>query len=615
MKTLSTKDLLLLRHMTLRKKTITLFLLLIAIPLSIQGIVTYYEFSKSVERRTAVYSSQIVEQINRNLDRDIMELQRLSLLPLYDQRVLSILKQNNQTVPGNYYPSYADLEKMTFFISGMTFNRPEVEGIHIIANNGYVFSNLDPTTVRFFIDVKKEDWYQRVLDGDGAVVLIPTHKPGYYFVNGRTGYFSLARLIREPNTNATLGIIKIDLRLDMIRQILTNTQFSEYGNLFIINGNNELFFENQSSNLMPRFSDMLKDTKLLSLNSEKQVDIQDKRFLLVNHQSNETGLKVISLIPIETLLTETKRLRNFTFIIAAVCLMAAGGLAVIFAYNLSAPLVRLKKKMLKVEQGNFSQRVPVESLDEIGQLSAGFNKMVEEINRLVKEVYVIGLREKESELAALQSQINPHFIYNTLESINMIAISNGNFDVSDMVSALGKLLRYTVDRPDRFVTLREELDSINFYMRIQQVRYGERLRVNFLVDENLYDLPVPKLLFQPLVENAIYHGIGDRENGGTIWIETFRSEDALILSVKDDGKGLTNEQITDLRNSLTFSEPFNPKGHGLALRNVHQRIVLLYGNEYGLYIDGNEGQGASFTLTLPISERRDQDVSSIGGRR
>ncbi|QRG66582.1 cache domain-containing sensor histidine kinase [Brevibacillus choshinensis] len=591
---------------TLRVKMLTLFICLIAIPLSLQGMITYSQFSTSSEERTSEYTAQIVHQINRNLERNLEEMKRLSLMPLYDNSVLSILRELRSNSPSPPYLSTEKRQKMTLYISSLSYSRPEVKGIQIISQNGMIFSNLDPTTMTTHVNLEGESWYGRVVKGNGASVIIPQHRAGYYADSAQEPYFSVARLLREPNTNAPLGIIKIDMKMEMIDQILANMPFTKEGSLIIVNQQNELFFEKRENGNLPGYRTLLRETDggMPFLQGEKTVRLQGQRYLLIDNQSAETGLLVISIIPVDSLLKDSNTLRDFTIFIAAIFLVVAGGLATYFAYSLSKPLVVLKEKMLQVEQGNFHERVPVVSEDEIGKLSEQFNHMVEEINRLVNEVYAISLREREAELAALQSQIHPHFIYNTLEAINMMAIRAGNFDVSDMVSSLGKLMRYTVERGDGFVTLAEELTSLASYVRIQQTRLEDRIQVEMEVDENLRDARIPKLLLQPLVENAIYHGIERLEHGGTIWLTVMRDDQDMRISVRDDGKGMSEQELARLRTvvRLPFHQNEATCGQrtGTALRNIHQRITLLYGEPYSLQIDSRAGQGSSFTLKIPL---------------
>ncbi|NOU92752.1 HAMP domain-containing protein [Paenibacillus sp. LMG 31456] len=589
-----------------------IFIMILVIPLSLQGILTYYEFSSTVERRSADYSTQIVGQINRNLDRALLEMQRLSLMPLYDTQVLTILDKYSQSQFVQTRPTLAEMEKMFLYISGSAYNRSEVKGIQIIANNGFIFTNVDSSIMNFYVDVRQEDWFRRVQVADGAWVVIPQHKPNYYNESSQQ-IFSIARMIRQPDKNDVIGMIKIDLKLDVFRQILSNVKFEEKGSMLVVNGQNELLFEESSSNLEPRLAEALRGTQQPNENAVRDLVLDGRRFLTIVDYSDYSGLKVIDFIPVDSLLSETKKLRNFTILIAVIFVVAAGILSFIFSYHLSSPLIRLKQKMQLVERGQFNQSVPVMSQDEIGQLSRGFNRMAEEINHLIKEVYWIGLREKEAELAALQSQINPHFIYNTLESINMKALERENYEVSDMVSTLGQLMRYTVDHNDRLVLLEEELASVGSYAKIQQLRYGDRLRFIFDIEPDVSCAYVPKLLLQPLVENSIFHGVGDKPQGGTIWIAAVRFGDDLLLTVRDDGIGMTESQIERLRLSLTSPLPDGERKQGVALRNINQRLVLMFGSSYELQFDGSPGQGIAVTITIPITERKSGDVQNFAG--
>lgn len=607
-----------LPRVTLRTKMLTLFLCLIAIPLSLQGMITYNRFSTSTEDRTVEYTAQIVHQINQNMDRNLAELKRLSLTPLYDNSIIAILKELHVNQEASVFLSAEKRQKMFLYISSLTYSRPEIKGIQIISTNGTIFSNLDPSTVSSKVNLPVQPWYSRVIEGNGAAVIIPQHRSGYYLDSAQP-YFSVARLLREPNTNEPLGIMKIDLKMDMIEQLLANMPFTRDGSILIVNELTELFYEKRNRDGTPGYQSLLRETDWLQSHGSQPLEFQGQRYLRISHASLATGLNVISIIPRELLLQESKDLRDFTILIAAFFLLGAGGLAVYFAYSLSKPLVRLKEKMWQVQQGNFHERVPVVSQDEIGMLGEQFNHMVGEMNRLVNEVYMISLREREAELAALQSQINPHFIYNTLEAINMMAIKAGNFDVSDMVSSLGKLMRYTVDRSDRFVVLADEIESLRSYIRIQKTRLGKRLHMEMVVDEELLNEQIPKLLLQPLIENAIYHGIENQEAGGTIRLFVTRHEHELRITVKDDGKGMNEQELARVRRLIhipfhQYEETKNAR-NGTALRNINQRITLLFGEAYGLMVHSSPGEGAEFSLRVPLTQGGRGYVQSAAGRR
>lgn len=199
----------------------------------------------------------------------------------------------------------------------------------------------------------------------------------------------------------------------------------------------------------------------------------------------------------------------------------------------------------------------------------------------------------------------------------MLARQRNNEDVSEMITALGRLIRSAVEQDQSLIRLGEEFETAEAYIRIQEMRYGSRLQAMFDIEEGLEDCLVPKLLLQPLIENAIMHGIGDREQGGTVYVTAARFEDEVLLTVRDDGRGLSEGELAALRASLAKAgadvatkTPMMPlRGHGVALKNIKQRLLLIYGGDCDFEIDGSLGQGTAFTVTLPFVKKEKQEVS------
>ena len=580
-----------------RMKLILVFSLLILLTATILGSITYYQFAKSSQKRTEEYQIQLADQINQNINRYLREMQIISLSPLYDQQILDILINHKTPSETTSFPPASERLPMWRFISSLIHMRNEIKGIHILANDGTIFSNLDSNTVMLRVFERNNEWIKEIERADGEWVLLPLHQPNYYLKKD-TAVFSVARLIRDPSTYDPLGIIKIDLKQELIEEIVGNTNSSSQ--IFMVDQNNHFIYPNREDKIIE--SSFISELKSIRVKNYTSLPINGKDYMMVYNESDYSGVKTVMLTPRSIVFSEVNRLRRVMVAVVIVGIL----ISFVLGFILSKPLVQsihqLRKAMDKVQKGNLSQRVEIRSNDEIGQLGKGFNHMIGEIDRLVSEVYKTSLREKEAEIRALQSQMNPHFLYNTLESINMLAITKGNLEVSDMVTSLGKLLRYTIDNTAKIVTLQEELIFIQSYIAIQKVRMGDMLSFREEIDPALYDVLLPKLVLQPLVENAIVHGLSSR--GGTISIKGSCEDGLLTLEVEDTGKGITQQRLAELKRLIENQQQTSSEKHnGIALSNVHERIRLLYGSQYGIKIVGGESNGFLVELTLPVQRK------------
>ncbi|WP_433749794.1 sensor histidine kinase [Paenibacillus amylolyticus] len=597
------------KKVNLRTKLLLLFLGLTLLPLSLQGVMNYRHFSQTMDRKTEQFTIELVRQINANLNRMLKDLERLSLLPLYDQMVLGILDKYNASMGSGTWARSEDYLKMKLYTSGQAYDRPEIRGIHLISNSGILFSNLDSLAVKPVWDSRQDDWFAELNDSEGTWRLLPPHDPGYYTGGQQESYISVGRVLRDPGTLQRLGYILIDIRLETFGQLLSNLNVEQEASLMIVDSKQRLLFERTSTGGMSAYDQLLMHGQLPSYAGNQKVVLDGQPYLYVQHHSSYSGLSVISLTPIAVIQKESGEMLTFTIWFAVLCMAGIAILAVLLSYRITRPLIRLKHHMIRVEQGDFSQRVAHFSSDEFGQISRGFNRMMEEIHRLFNEVFLLGIQEREAELSALQSQMNPHFIYNTLESINMMAIRQKHAEVSDMVTALGKLLRYTIDKVDRMVPLGEELAFVQSYVRIQQVRYDGKLEIIYDIEEAITEYLIPKLVLQPLVENAVYHGIEGQENGGVIWVSALKFDHELLISVRDNGKGMTQAKIDELNESIS-KQPSNEAlrchaGDSLGLNNIAQRLRLIYGEGGSLSIDGSPGQGLVITISIQLLPKGD----------
>ena len=577
-------------YLPLRFKFVILFFILITIPFAVSGFITYNKYSEDVEHTSREFTQQLVDQIRFNLDRYFKEMERLTLAPLYSSEILSILKVHNLPYKGDNYQLIDEQIKMNLFISSMSFDRSEIDSILLFAYDGSLFSNRD-TSVSSNWRKEGNRWMESVTADKGMVIIAP-HDADYYTVESER-VIAIARMIREPYTNVPIGYIKIDLPASQFQKIFSEISFSPNSILTITNAEGKKMYPDQEKNA-------------IKVKNPANQNLESPVFVTATARSDYTEMSITAQIPLEDLHKNAKKLISFTVVISLISLTFAFLMAIVSSNRLVRPIRHLQSKMRLVQRGSLNERAKVTTHDEIGQLTLAFNGMIGELERLVKEVYETKLRERDAALSALQSQINPHFMYNTLETFNMLAIRNSQFELSGLVISLGKLLRYTVDHHERLVRFGDELSFCEAYLQIQSHRLGNLLQTEFHVDASLYHAKVPKLFLQPFIENVIEHGIG--EMPVMLRVEASLQQDDLIIRIMDNGRGMNPAQVLQLQFKLDqlSPNPFEPKEssyqavrHGYALRNVHQRLRLMYGQEYGLTIE-TLVQGAGFLLRLPF---------------
>ena len=292
----------------------------------------------------------------------------------------------------------------------------------------------------------------------------------------------------------------------------------------------------------------------------------------------------------------------------AVAVLLAAVVILLISYTFTRPIGKLMTAMKEIEKGDFKIQVVNKSRDEIGRLTESFNFMVSKIDHLVKEVYQEKIAQKNAELEALQAQINPHFLYNTLDSINWMLMDIGADDISDVVVSLGDILKYSIHGKDVLVPLNEEVQYIESYLCIQKNRLEDRLCTSMEIQKETRACMVPKLILQPMVENAILHGIEPMKDGGRVRITAGLEQQNLLITIEDNGPGMAPEELEQCRAAV-YSE--SGATDSIGMRNVHRRLCLHFGKEYGLAIESGHQEGTIVTLRMPgtrLSAEQEQET-------
>lgn len=389
------------------------------------------------------------------------------------------------------------------------------------------------------------------------------------------------------------GVILIELNFRTLTDLADKTNLGEGGHILILNDSNSLIYYSGT------FGDR-EFPESLALSEKNylggfRTKIGNREMYLNINTLAQTRWRIVTVNNVNEIALARQQLLLILFFIFIVSFFATTVVALLISRRISRPLSQLKKAMFKIERGDFSIRVEAESgQKEVVRLSRSFNSMLEEIHTLMDEVVNEQTEKRKTELKALQNQINPHFLYNTLDSIVWLAENNRSEDVVTTVIALARFFRISISKGEQFISVKEEIAHIKNYLTIQKIRYVDKFEYSFDVDPLIYDLKVMKLILQPIVENAIYHGVGDEKEH--ITIRAGREEKFLFFEVENTGYGITEERIEEIYEILrgTYSRT------SVGMRNVYLRLKLFYGENADIIISSQLDEMTRIRLIIPL---------------
>lgn len=398
----------------------------------------------------------------------------------------------------------------------------------------------------------------------------------------------------EGSTGGAEGILVIELNPDIFSGLLLN---------------NHSMFPNQYTLIVDRNGDIISTNKKVGHTWLDEIEDrfgqgirkfelrwEGKDYYVCGQYNGVTGWKTFSIVSLNDFFPQASELQRAVFTMVAVAVLLAAVVILLISYTFTRPIGKLMTAMKEIEKGDFKIQVVNKSRDEIGRLTESFNFMVSKIDHLVKEVYQEKIAQKNAELEALQAQINPHFLYNTLDSINWMLMDIGADDISDVVVSLGDILKYSIHGKDVLVPLNEEVQYIESYLCIQKNRLEDRLCTSMEIQKEARACMVPKLILQPMVENAILHGIEPMKDWGRVRITAGLEQQNLLITIEDNGPGMAPEELEQCRAAV-YSE--SGATDSIGMRNVHRRLRLHFGEEYGLAIESRHQEGTIVTLRMP----------------
>ena len=548
-----------------------------------------YRLSKtSVTRNSIEYTTALVEQVRANVGTYVSNMDSISTLALSNGDLQKFLSEPLKTPESDRLA-----ERIGAFFHSIVASRTDIASLLFVGSNGSVISDRTGAAVKDYTDLIGQEWYRQARAASGRIVLSSSHVEHLYPKEYRW-VISLSRELAGDRPSDPSGVLLVDLNFNLIDDLCRQIRLGSRGYVFIVDGEGDLIYHPQQQIMFTELKS--EDIPLILRSSDRTVAVRGGEPKNYTIRSTGFGWKIVGVTYPQELAGDKRKMQLASAQWGGVCLLVALGLSVLLSFTMTRPLKRLDARMKEVEKGDFDIRVEVTSPNEIGKLARTFNLMIGKIKELMNQRIRDEELKRSSEIKALQAQIRPHFLYNTLDSIIWMAESNKMAEVVQMATALSRLFRSSIGQGEEEVRLAVELEHVENYMKIQSMRYRGRFVYRIDVDPGLRDCRILRLVLQPLVENAIYHGLRSVEETGTIRIAARRDGDALELAVADDGVGMPPEQVRALLSDRRPQE----NGKGVGVLNVQQRIRLFYGAPYGLQFESEREEGTVARLRIPF---------------
>ena len=592
------------------------YMLVGIITLTTLGGVLLYVFTRDLTEKNFLYVEQLNNQILLNLESNLSDIQQDSFFINYDRDLYSIIKatsQNTALFNSDYVASYRNIDNYFF---NMLQRRRQIWGYSIYTLDGEVLYSISRYPERL-VDkqVNNEPWFIEAVEQRGRPITRGRHEIKYSG-GGSKSVISIVRAMVGFEDNTIFGVIVVDEDIEYIAKIIENIKIGDSKGIVIIADSHGALVYSNSDKEYAKVSSYegYKQNVLLNTNISYTLGTGNDRVHMIQSISEQTGWKVITCIDHNELVKDSALARNIIITFMLICLAITYVISAFVSSQATKPLIHMKELMLEVEKGDFNVQVPVHGHNEISSLEKGFNSMITKIRQLIQKEYQEKLLRNEAELNLLQAQINPHFLYNTLGSIKSMARSENASITAKMIQTLSRIFRYSLGSMGITVSIREEIEYIKDYLLLQQYRFQDKISASYDLDESALDEQILVMCLQPIVENAIIHGLMQKNGNGHIHIVLQHDNDYTKLLIIDDGIGMDDDVMNKINAELQNADSQNlnlglyVKNNKIGMLNVNYRIKYKFGKQYGLIIRKNDGAGITVEISLP---RNSGEVGSI----
>ncbi len=541
----------------------------------------YGMFSRNAEERAAFSTQQIMNQVNINL-----EVYLKGMIEISD-----IIRSNFEENTEENKKNINNLLEVTSKI------RKDIVTVAVYKKDGQLIISNPKGILNKNFSVTSQDWFRKSFQNPIGYIFIPPHVQRI-FERKHPWVVSLCKGSSTYSSNGELQkwAIMVDMNFSVIEQLCQNVTLGKTGYIYIIDDNGRIIYHPQQQLIYTGLkNENINDA--LSREPGSYFDkFQGKQRIMTVRNISYAGWKMVGISYVDELTENKKNFVNYLMLIFAIGIVFEIGASFFISRKISQPIKRLERQMKLVEKGDFTIQVEVRGEDEVKKLSKSFNMMVVRIKHLMEEVIWEQEEKRKSEFKALQAQINPHFLYNTLDSIIWMNENQKYEGVTTMVAALAQFFRVSISKGREFIKISDEIEHARSYLIIQKVRYKDKFDFTIDAEPEVLRHKTIKLILQPIIENAIYHGINQLQEKGEIAIRAYFDNDNIVFSISDNGYGIRPSVL----KGILQKEPQSDISSGVGLKNVNERIKLTYGSEFGLEITSELDEGTTVKIRIPI---------------
>lgn len=584
--------------MKLKNKILISYIFIILFCVIIVGLTFFKYFEEVISDKIMLSIKQSNDQVLISMDNLLENISKLTETPNTQRDIYNILIKNYSGV--ETYQLYSDIDQVNALLyDRIFFFNDLVDSVLLIPYNmDYFFwktkgkyLNRDEYETKF----QDEEWMNAIMDGAGEEVIIG-YREDKIFTKSGDDVITVGRNIVDPYTKESLGVIIINIMCEQLEAIMSKSQITEHSKVFILDGKGRIIYVNVNNDYI---GGLFTDVDLLAnLDFTKELNhiVIDKEYYVAISKSHYSGFQVVSMIPRDELFSEIDYIKSFLIAICFILILISVLIALGISISITKPLRKLKEQMSKVQRGNLDVKSGIYN-GEIGELGTVFDKMVNEIKDLIRQVEIQQKEKSDAELTALQAQISPHFIYNTLNTIKIMARMQGSKGIEDSLNSVIEILSFAVKTKSDIISIEEELIQLEYFIHIINLRYFESFNFILHIDEEVKSYGTLKYLLQTIIENAIYHGFNNKCNRGNIYIAITKEENQLKYLIIDNGVGIEGNKITYIlsKEHSKHDNRFNKIG----LYNVNKRIKATYGQQYGIQIRSKVGYYTRVEAIIP----------------